>query len=149
MNAATSRKFLLLPVLKKIPIFQGLDDENLCDIIQHITTQCFTKGSTVFNEGDEPDALYIIQSGIVEIYHPEKEGKQEQKLATLTTGHFFGEMALISGQKRGASVRITDDAIIFTLQKETFQKLLETNSHIANYVSTELMHRLEHNLRKE
>lgn len=144
-----SKEELLLPIIQKIRIFQGIEESQAKAIIRSLSTQFYTSGCIIFHEGDEPDALYIIQSGKVRVFHPARDDKPEEELAILRNDDFFGEMALISGQKRGASIAALEDSIIFSLQKEQFQELIENNAEIAALISSEFMHRLEKNIRKK
>ena len=142
-----SKEEHLLPIIKKIRIFQECDEPSLREIAKNLSTQFYTKDCIIFHQGDEADTLYIIQSGKIRIFLAASGTKQEQELAILSSNDFFGEMGLISGQKRNASAMAIEDSILFSLKKENFEHLIETNSLLAGYISKEFMHRIERNLR--
>ncbi len=136
---------LVLPVLQKIPLFSGLNDELHREIIQQIVLMYFPEGYQLFSEGDEGDALYIIKNGEVEIFHPTEEGLPDNRVATLKDRDFFGEMALVSELPRNASARSLSDSEIFILSKENFKTLLNTNSVLAEHVSATMVDRINEN----
>ncbi|NEQ37748.1 MAG: mechanosensitive ion channel [Okeania sp. SIO3I5] len=88
----------------------------------------------LFHEGDPGDAFYIILSGSVEVF-VEKINKH---LTTLKAGKFFGELALMLGIPRTASVRAIEDTILFAIHKKGFEKILHENPELAEVIVQEL-----------
>lgn len=137
---------VLLPILKQIPLFASLNEEQHKEIIQRIVMMYYPANYTLFKEGDEGDALYIVKNGSVEIFHPEKEaGEGAKTVATISTGGFFGEMALVSEQPRNASAKANVDSEIFILSKDDFKQLLDTNTALAEQISATMVARLKEN----
>src|SRR3972149_5317282 len=91
-------------LLKSGPFFQRLSEDLLEEMAEIGKTERCAAGATVFSEGDVPDRLYLILTGSVEVYKNLPNG-QKAALATLGSGDFFGEMALIDGTPRSASVQ--------------------------------------------
>ncbi len=119
---------LILQILKSVPLFQSLTEEEHKSIIDHITMQYFPAHYKLFEKGVLGTAMYIIKSGMVRIYN---EG---QELANLGEGDFFGEMALIEDQPRNAAAETLSDCEIFVLNKEDFAVLLQKSPDIARKV---------------
>jgi len=143
-NADTA---LILQILKKIPIFAGLDEDLHKEIIQHIVLMYYPENYTIFKEGDEGDALHIVKKGRVLITHPPKEGEEDpEKVAEIGANGFFGEMALVSDAPRNATAQTTEESEIFILSKQDFKKLLETNSTLAEQVSATVVSRTNDNI---
>ncbi|OZH53901.1 mechanosensitive ion channel protein MscS, partial [Hydrocoleum sp. CS-953] len=88
----------------------------------------------LFHEGDPGDTFYIILSGSVEVF-VEKINKH---LTTLKAGKFFGELALMLGIPRTASVRAIEDTILFAIHKKGFEKILHENPELAEVIVQEL-----------
>ncbi|MCP5004326.1 MAG: cyclic nucleotide-binding domain-containing protein [Planctomycetes bacterium] len=82
----------------------------------------FNKDETVFEEEDEGRKMYFIESGRVKIVKKVREG--EATLVNLDAGAFFGEMSLITGNKRVASAIALTDCKLHTMDKETFESNL-------------------------
>lgn len=89
----------------------------------------FSKGTILFREGDPGKDMFIIQSGKVQV--KKKVGGGEKVLAELASGEFFGEMALLEGLNRSATVEVTEDSRILVISPDTFQGLLKSNVEIA------------------
>lgn len=119
---------LVLNILKKIPLFQSLTEEEYMSMVQHIVLQYFPAHYSLFEKGVLGNAMYIIKSGVVKIFDGENE------IATLNEGDFFGEMALIEASPRMASAETLSDSEIFVLSKEDFTSLMQKCPRIAEKV---------------
>jgi len=137
---------ILLSILKQIPIFADLDQENHQEIIKNINLQFFPKETVIFSKGTPGDALYIIKQGLVQIF--KGEGTDIEELAQLKDSDFFGEMALISEEPRMASAKTVTDSDIFILKKEDFMKLIQSDPNMAGRISKEYIDREKENVRK-
>ena len=80
-------------------------------------------GQIVFREGDASDGLYLVLSGSVRVYKPNDDGT-EVNLLTVGVSEYFGELALIDGGPRSASVESLEPCEFFVLERETFVALL-------------------------
>lgn len=146
MSNAKADISILLPILKQIPLFSDLDENSHREIVEQIILMYYPTNYTIFNEGDQGDALYIIKQGLVEILHPPKEeGDFPKKIAEIGPQGFFGEMALVSDQLRNASVRTLTESEIFILKKADFKQLLNNNTVMAEQVSKAMIERLKDN----
>lgn len=96
----------------------------------------FTAGTVIFNEGDERDNLYIVQSGVIEI--ADKQGF----IRTVSEGEIFGEMALITASKRAASARVLEDAKLVPISAKRFLFLIDNNRDFALAIMRVLCERL-------
>lgn len=125
----------MIEILKNIPFFAELSDEDLQRIIEKIQMQYFPEQHVIFSEGDGGDMMYVIKRGEVQII------RDNTILAVLKDGQFFGEMALVSDDTRNASAKTVSDAELLTLSKDDFKYLMETNSSIASIISYEVVKR--------
>lgn len=119
---------LILQILKTVPLFQSLTEEEHKSIIDHITMQYFPAHYVLFQKGVIGNGMYIIKSGMVRIYD------EKGDIASLGEGDFFGEMALIEDQPRNASAETLSDCEIFVLNKEDFASLLQKSPDILRKV---------------
>lgn len=104
----------------------------------------YKKGDIVFPEGAPGDSMYIIESGQVQVVSNGQNGQDEAIFAHLGPGSFFGEMALLLGDPRSASVRVAIDAELWELHKNDLDDLLQQDPTIALNISRELSRRLSH-----
>ena len=89
----------------------------------------FPKGTVLFREGELGRDMFIIQKGKVQVR--KKVGTTEKVLAELSEGEFFGEMALLMGMDRSATVEVIEDSKILVVSPDTFESLLKGNIEIA------------------
>ena len=88
--------------LKSIPLFKEMTKRDLSYLINIIHNRTFVPGEFIFNQGDPGIGLYLIREGEVEIERVSSYGKTNT-LAVFSKGDFFGELALVDGEKRSAS----------------------------------------------
>jgi len=89
----------------------------------------FAKGTVLFREGDLGREMFIVQQGKVQVR--KRVGSAEEVLAELSVGEFFGEMALLIGQDRSATVEVIEDSRLLIISPETFASLLKSDIEIA------------------
>ncbi len=128
--------------LRRIPFFASLPDDILEIIHGHMKQRRFRKGDIIFREGAPGDSMYIIESGQVEVVSEGKGNESDAVLAYLGPGSFFGEMALLLGERRSATVRVVLDAELWELHKRDLDLILRRHPSIALLLSRELSRRL-------
>jgi CRP-like cAMP-binding protein len=89
----------------------------------------YADGEVIISEGDVGDCMFVIQSGRVEALTG--SGDQEQRVAVLSGGEFFGEMALFDKEVRSASVRALGEARVLTIDKRALLKRMSENPLLA------------------
>jgi anion transporter len=131
----------LAATLQKIPFFAGLPRGELARVAGRLEPRHYSPGQTVFQQGDDGDGLYLVQSGAVEV-SLHKDGGQPQTLAVLGPHECFGEMSLLTGQKRSATVRALVQSAILKLPRESWDDLLREHPSISYYFCQVLSRRL-------
>src|SRR5438309_11193629 len=134
---------MTIDTLRHVPLFESLDDETarkLCQLLESI--DCKAKTS-LFRAGDEGDAMYLIERGKVRICVQGTDGR-DMTLTELGRGDFFGEMALLDGQRRSADAIVAEDARLAVLSREHFLSFMRRNPNVALELLTALANRLRH-----
>jgi uncharacterized membrane protein len=134
---------MTIDTLRQVPLFESLDDEaarKLCQLLDSI--DCKEK-TFLFRAGDVGDAMYLIERGKVRICVQATDGR-EMTLTELGRGDFFGEMALLDGQRRSADAIVAEDARLAVLSREHFLSFLQSSGEIALEMLTALANRLRH-----
>ena len=117
-------------LLRSVPIFSRLRDSELKQLSKSMSSRMFTAGEVVVEAGESGDALYVIASGLVEVVL--KGGAGEQiVLSRLGAGEHFGEMSLIDGSRRSATVRAIGTCELLRLDQESFLGAAELHPSIA------------------
>src|SRR5918998_5935251 len=98
-----------LELLGRVPLFAELSAAELERVASVAIPRSFPKGVRVFHEGDDSDACYVVRTGDLRVTREHSDGRAIA-LATLSSGDFFGELAMLDGGARSASVETLSDA---------------------------------------
>lgn len=127
--------------LRGVPIFSDLDETELVRITKLGIRKKYKKGSIVLLEEETGSALFVIVSGKVKVVRSDDDGR-EVILAILGESDFFGEMAILDGLARSASVVAISKAELFMIHRRDFLKLLHDHPPISISLLKELTGRL-------
>ncbi len=128
-------------ILKRIPLFSSLKDDELEAIYKLSYIRKCTKDSIILLENEGGDTLFIIISGKVKVTTFSESGK-EVIFSILNEGDFFGDMSLMDGKPRSATVISIEDSELRLLRRNDFIKLVEEHPRIALILLEELTARL-------
>lgn len=110
-------------LLAEVPFFQLLDEHERAALAAELDVVRFSVGEMVFHYGDPGDSLYVIRSGEVEIFVKDDTGERIL-LETARAGDFFGELSMLDGGARNASVVATQDVESLRLSRADLEKFL-------------------------
>lgn len=119
----------LLP-LKDSSMFKGLVATDLDKLANFCQVRNMAEGTTVFIENMPGESLFLVKKGAVHITKMFAEG-DEETLVTLGPNDIFGELAVVDGLPRSATARISEDAELISLTKESFEKLCKEDACLA------------------
>ena len=126
---------------RKFPLFADLSEEHLSRLESIGQLKSYTDQQVVFNQGDDPDGLYILIDGSVSVFLTNEEGDPVE-LAKLTSGDFFGEMALLDGQPRSASIQCLAPSEMMMLGRQDFLQLLTSSPRMLESLLADLSRRV-------
>jgi NTE family protein len=109
--------------LSRVPMFAGLGEEMRAQVVLRGTSVFLRAGSWLFREGEQGDSLFVLIAGRLEVLVEEPE---QAVIRVLGRGDVLGELALLTGSPRSASVRAIRDSELLKLEREDFHGLLET-----------------------
>jgi CRP/FNR family transcriptional regulator, cyclic AMP receptor protein len=125
-----------------VPLFMGLSAKDLTAICKVMIHKRFNAGEVIVHEEDEEgQTFFVIVSGLVHVTVMTSEGKNAV-LATLKRGDFFGEMALLDGEPRSATVIAAQECDVFLLYRKVFVDILQRFPKIAIHLIIEMSNRL-------
>jgi cAMP-dependent protein kinase regulator len=130
-------KFTLSHYISSSPLFAQLPSEAVHIFSHQGAIESFNPGTMILKEGEISKSFYLLLEGTVDV---EKDGG---KVASLSSGDFFGEIALIADLPRTASVRTTEKCTCLRLDQDTFWEILAAHVHIAMSLETVAETRLE------
>jgi len=130
MNESAEDKFLAEKFLRTVPVFAALSEQYLKTIVQSIRIQHFKKDTAIFYQSDKSNDLYIVLRGKIKASIFNDEG-EELVLAIFEEGSFFGEMGLIDGADRSATLIADEDSMLSVLERRRFLELIKQDVLIA------------------
>jgi len=128
-------------LLRKVPLFESLDSEDLRALLQIIRTRDYPRGTVLVSQGDPGDEFVILVEGSVKVELLTPEGK-ELTLTMLSAFQFFGELALFDDMPRSATVSALEDTRVMVLGKQDFHRMLEEHPRMFFPILRQLTRRL-------
>jgi small-conductance mechanosensitive channel len=119
-----------LDMLRGVDLFSVLSEEEMNEMAERLQYAPFARGDVITKQGNIPHWLYIVAFGEVEVRYEPPHGAP-QTISTLRAGQFFGEMALLTGEMRTATVVALTDVECYRLDGKSFQGLLLRRPEIA------------------
>lgn len=128
-------------LLRSVPLFSDLEQGELENFSHVAVARSFPAGTRVFHEGDHSDACYIVREGSFRVTREHSDGRAIT-LATLGTGDIFGELAMLDGEVRSASVEALTDGELLALPAGEVRALLARHPEITVKLVAALVRRL-------
>jgi small-conductance mechanosensitive channel/CRP-like cAMP-binding protein len=123
-----------LGALRQVDFLHDLDDAELTMLRSDLREAVFGSGEIICREGDTGDSFFVLLRGAVEVVAQGANGR-ETHVADLHAPAFFGEMALLTGEARSATVRAQGDAELLIVERAGFEALFKTRPSVAAAVS--------------
>jgi CRP-like cAMP-binding protein len=123
-------------LLEKVPLFKGLNKKHLGLVARSLNEVSVADGTELTRQGEPGNAMYLIASGTVAVI---QDGR---KIAERRDGDFIGEMALLDGQDRSATVVADGPVTVFEVHRKEFSQLVDQVPGFARTILAELSHRL-------
>lgn len=116
--------------LPDIPLLSELSEEELIKVVNSLDSHHFSLGEIICREGDAGNSLYIIIKGTVKVFIEGVAGEKIE-ITQLTAGDFFGEVGLLTGSTRQASVMALDDTDLLEISREEIEKIEKEHPHVS------------------
>ncbi len=129
--------------LRRVPLFGPLADHSLDQLATQVHRLAFGAGEVVVREGDPGDSFYVIERGAVAVVIGRQNGSAGRTIAKLGADDFFGEMSLLAGEPRSATVVAQSDVTVLEVSRAAFQQIVLGDPEILEPISQIASHRLE------
>ena len=129
MEAKVTRE-RLITFLLETPMFEKLEPSELMEIIHIVKVEQYQADEKLFMEGDLGDAWYVLYRGAVEVL--KKGAGGDRKIAELGPQACFGEISILDGSPRSATIRATEDCTVFRVPRDAFNELID-EGHLVAY----------------
>ncbi|MCX5811652.1 MAG: ATPase, T2SS/T4P/T4SS family [Proteobacteria bacterium] len=132
-----------LSCLKNTELFKSLGDEELQELSARLKERVYPPNTAIVREGASGDSMFIIKNGKVDIKKREPNLGIDLSIASLDSGACFGEMALLTGNPRTATVMAIQATSVFVLEKTDFESLLGEHPTISMSLNKIVAERIE------
>ena len=133
-KVSTFCKFFLCP--------EGMDDAMEQEFSAHLEVITLPQNEVLFHQGDQGDRMYVVASGALTVLLTNKDGL-ERRIDVLDTGESVGEIALLTGQKRSATVRALTDASLISLSKDGLDQLSQKYPELGKKLLEKMLPRIQ------
>ena len=137
----------LRELLRTVPLFSGLQDADLDELVRLATRRHYARDGVIFFEKDVGASLFMIERGRIKVSILGDDGR-EVILSVLGPGDFFGEMALLDDTPRSADARVHEKCRLLVLSREAFEDLLFLHKDLAYEVLWSMVRILSSRLRE-
>jgi branched-chain amino acid transport system substrate-binding protein len=127
----------ILHLLWQAPAFAPLNEHQLTTLSEKAVRHEYGKDEVIVRQGESGDSLFVLATGSLSVlYHDEQEGESE--IASISDGACFGEMSLLTGAPRSATIQAKADSVVYEIKKEHLRPFMERSKEIVQALS-ELM----------
>ena len=121
-----------------VPIFRNLSEDDLIFLFNQMKERKIKKGRVIVKEGKQEDSMYVISEGHAEVIKEGETNEATKVIGKLGPGDFFGEMSLVLGEPRSATVVAKADSIVFEISKATMKSLFEKDPNLLQHIVDEI-----------
>ncbi|HEX9244223.1 MAG TPA: cyclic nucleotide-binding domain-containing protein [Anaeromyxobacter sp.] len=130
-RAPAARPAPASPGMPRIPIFSDLGRDAFVELMQAMVLHRVAKGESVLREGEDGTSFYVVASGRLAVTRRDETQGGHIALAHLGSGEFFGEMALLSGTTRSATITAEEDAEVLEFRADVLLDIAGRHPHVA------------------
>lgn len=124
------RRVQIQYLFAQVGVLSTLSEEEQAQLAQMAGMADYGQGEYIVRQGEAGDSLYIIRKGSCDVFI-KGNGDREKKVAHIEAGGFFGEMSLLTGEVRNATVRAAEDTSVVTIDKQVFSTVITANPNIS------------------
>lgn len=128
-------------LLRSAPLFGGMDAENARSLIAMMTRREVPRGETIFREGDDGHAMYVLVRGKVKLARTARDGR-ENLLALLGVGDMFGELSVFDPGPRMSRAHAVEDTVVYELPKPVLDTWLDDHLDMSRHMLRALAQRI-------
>jgi CRP-like cAMP-binding protein len=140
LDAATTADRELL--LRAVPLFRSLTAEELRYLAEHMHEHLFPQGSVLFTQGDPGRSMFILFEGLLRVQMKPSNGEPDAAVGQFVPGQWFGEVALLTGDVREATVKARTESVVYEITKEHLETLFERRPELVEKIATALVDRM-------
>lgn len=123
-EASIKRREKFHSFLKGVELLKQLNEHEINQICDAIRVEKYSKGQTIIQQGEIGDKFFLLEDGSAVAYKIFEGSNEEKEVMRYKSGEFFGELALMRGEPRAATVKANLDCTFLSLERGSFKRLL-------------------------
>lgn len=135
---------LKVTLLRSVEVFRSLAEDDVAELAEHCSVRVFGPPEKIIRQGEAGDSMFVVVEGSAKVYLTHRDNERIE-IATDKPGHYFGEMALLTGKPRGATVQAIEDISLLEIPKSGLQRILERRPELAKTISEAIAQRQAQN----
>jgi CRP-like cAMP-binding protein len=132
-------------LLRQVELFESLNEAELEDLAEAMHQIFYKEGEAIITADSEGSSMFVLLEGLCDVHIENNEIGQLVKVAQLNPGQFFGEMSLLTGEARSATVMAATDSLVYEIKKEHLAGLFDKRPEIIMMIGQTLADRRIHN----
>lgn len=120
-------------MMKRIDLFQVLTPDEQLHLGDGMHKVKAAEGESIIRQGESDNSMFILVEGLLSVYIKKEEA--EQRVARIYPGHFFGEMSLLTGEKRVATIKADVDAVLYELPLQAMEPVMKNRPELADEIA--------------
>ena len=122
-------------LLQHVPLFTAFDATEIAALAGRMQARLFTPDEAIVKQGDGGTSMYIVAEGLVYVYVEREASADAIQVNQLIPGEFFGEISLLTGEPRTATVKAAVDSLVYEITKDDLELILEKRPEIAEHLT--------------
>ena len=122
-------------LVKRIALFENLEEDEIASIAANMRQRSFEMGDVVIEKDEDGDSMFFIVEGLLDVLVPVDGNDEPLCVGQMAAGDFFGELSLLTGAPRSATIRAAADSVAFEITRDDIRELVTTRPNVARRMS--------------
>lgn len=136
-------------ILQRVSLFSSFTQEEIDLLASQVITLHAAVDEIIIKQGEEGDSMYVLAEGLLKVDIEDEETKKVFTVGKISPGQFFGEMSLLVGDPRSATITALVESVVYEIHKPVMQKLFERYPDLVQSIGNKIAERHVNNLKKK
>lgn len=124
-----------IELVSRIEIFSPLTDEEHVNLVENMHEKLFKEGDALIKRGEQGDSMFILMEGLLDVYVPSGNGDGDVCVGQIQPSEFFGEMSLLTGEPRSATIKAASESLVYVIGKNDIVQILQKRPELGTRIS--------------
>lgn len=124
-----------IELVSRIEIFSPLTKEEHVSLVENMREKLYKEGDALIKRGEQGDSMFILMEGLLDVYVPSGNGEGDVCVAQIQPSEFFGEMSLLTGEPRSATIKASSESLVYVIGKDDIVQILQKRPELGERIS--------------